>query len=226
MAKGDAARIRAKLDYPVLDGDGHWIESVPVLGDYLREVGGSQMADQYVAAQGRRGAWYGASWDERNARRLLRSNWWITTADTTDFASAMLPGLLVDRMDAMGVDYAVMYPTRCLGANNMPQEDMRRALCRAYNKMVADIFAPHSSRLTAAALIPCFTPEEAIAELEYAVNELGLKAASFKGSIQRPIPAYAKDGDNINGVPYYVDALGLDNPYDYDKLWQIGRTHV
>ena len=64
MAKGDAARIRAKLDYPVLDGDGHWIESVPVLGDYLREVGGSQMADQYVAAQGRRGAWYGASWDE------------------------------------------------------------------------------------------------------------------------------------------------------------------
>ena len=90
----------------------------------------------------------------------------------------------------------------------------------AYNKMVAELFGPYSDRLTPAALIPCFTPDEAIAELEYATGTLGLKAASFKGSLPRPIPAFAKDGDSTAGVPHYIDALGLDNPYDYDKLWQ------
>ncbi len=220
MAKGDAARIRGQLKHPILDGDGHWVESIPVLSDYLREVGGSEMADHYLKSQSRRGAWYEATWEERRQKRLGRGNWWITTGNTLDFASAMLPGLLSERMDELGIDFSVIYPTRCLGANTMSQADLRRALCRAYNKMAADIFAPYKSRLTPAALIPCHTPEEAIAELDYAIGELGLKAASFKGSLQRPIPAYAQEDGSITGVPYYIDALGLDNPSDYDTLWQ------
>jgi predicted TIM-barrel fold metal-dependent hydrolase len=151
---------------------------------------------------------------------MRRGNWWITTADTEDFASGMLPGLLTERMDDLGLDFAIIYPTRCLGANNIQQDEMRQVVCRAYNNMVADVFKPHAKRLTPAALIPCYTPDEAIAEMEHAVNDLGLKACSFKGSLPRPIPAYAKDGGSTAEVPYYVDALGLDNPYDYDRLWQ------
>ena len=132
----------------------------------------------------------------------------------------MLPGYLVERMEEIGLDFAIIYPTRCLTGNSLPQEDMRRVVCRAYNNMVADIFGPHSRRLTPAALVPCFTPEEAIDEIEHAKNNLGLKAFSFKGSLPRPIPAYARDDGSTAGAPYYVDALGLDNPYDYDKLWQ------
>ncbi|MBV8084873.1 MAG: amidohydrolase family protein, partial [Chloroflexi bacterium] len=136
-----------------------------------------------------------------------------------DFASAMLPGLLAERMDDMGIDFAVLYPTRCLGANSIQEPELRQAMCRAYNKMAADVFAPYKTRMTPAAMIPCYSPEEAIAELEYARGTLGLKACSFKGSLQRPIPAYAKDGDG-GRVPYYIDALGLDNPTSYDPLWQ------
>jgi predicted TIM-barrel fold metal-dependent hydrolase len=220
MAKGDAARIRERMGHPVLDGDGHWIESVPVLVDYIRNVGGADLADRFVKSREGRGAWYDASWEERADKRLRRGNWWITTAETLDFASGMLPGLLVDRMDELGIDYAIIYPTHCLTGNSIQQEDMRRAVCRAYNNMVADVFGPHERRLTPAALIPCYTPDEAINELEHSITQLGLKAASFKGSLTRPIPAYAKDGGSTAGVPYYVDALGLDNPYDYDKLWQ------
>jgi predicted TIM-barrel fold metal-dependent hydrolase len=219
MAKGDAARIRQRIGHPILDGDGHWIESLPVLVDYVRDVGGTDMADRYAKSQGRRGDWYEAPLEERQNRRLRRGNWWITTADTTDFASGMLPGYLVERMDELGLDFAIIYPTRCLTGNSLPQEDMRRVVCRAYNNMVADVFGPHSKRLTPAALVPCFTPEEAIDEIEHAKG-LGLKAFSFKGSLPRPIPAFAGDGASTAGVPYYVDALGLDNPYDYDKLWQ------
>ena len=220
MAHGNAATIRARLDHPILDGDGHWIESVPVVVDYLRSVAGTDLADRYAASQARRGAWYQASQAERAQRRLGRGNWWITTADTRDFASAMLPGLMVERMDELGIDFGVIYPTRCLAANSLAEDELRRALCRAYNTMVADVFGPYRSRLTPAALIPCFSPEEAIAELDYAIGEVGLKAASFKGSLPRPIPAYAVDGRPTAEVPQYIDALGLDNPSDYDALWQ------
>jgi predicted TIM-barrel fold metal-dependent hydrolase len=220
MASGEAARIRGQLGHPILDGDGHWIEAMPVLMDYIRSAGGNDIADRFERSQSERGGWYGATWEERKNKRLRRGNWWITTAETIDFASGMMPGLLETRMDELALDYAIIYPTRCLGANNIQNDELRQVVCRAYNNMVADIFRPHSRRLTPAALIPCYTPDEAIAEMEHAINDLHLKACSFKGSLPRPIPAYAKDGGSTAGVPYYIDALGLDNPYDYDKLWQ------
>ena len=51
-------RIRAQLDHPILDGDGQWIESVPLLVDYLRDVRGTQMAEHYAASHARRRARY------------------------------------------------------------------------------------------------------------------------------------------------------------------------
>jgi predicted TIM-barrel fold metal-dependent hydrolase len=220
VTQGQAAQIRAQLGHPVLDGDGHWIESIPVLLDYVRDAGGKDIADRYARTLTRSSDWYTASTDERMRRRLRRTNWWITTAETQDFATGMLPGLLVERMDELGIDYGVIYPTRCLGGNTIQQEEMRRVVCRGYNNMVADVFGPHSSRLTPAALIPCYSPQEAIDELDHAITGLGLKVGTFKGTLPRPVPEFAKDGDSTAGVPYYIDALGLDNPYDYDVLWQ------
>ena len=216
MAVTDAARIHDQLSHPVLDGDGHWVESIPVIVDYVRQLAGGDLAEQYQRSQAGQGAWYAASWEERRQRRLSRGNWWITTADTLDFASAMLPGLLVERMGELGIDYGVVYPTRCLGGNNIAQDDLRQAVCRAYNTMVSDVFREHARHLTPAALIPCYSPDEAIAELEFSIKELRLKAASFKGSLPRPVNAYAQQPK----APQYIDALGLDNPHDYDALWR------
>src|SRR3569833_1937925 len=119
MALTHAARILDQLDHPVLDGDGHWVESQPVIVEYVRQVAGAELAEQYQRSQLRQGVWYEASWEERRSRRISRGNWWITTADTLDFASAMLPGLFVERMGELGIDYSVVYPTSSLGANNI-----------------------------------------------------------------------------------------------------------
>ena len=35
-----SAHIRSRLSHPVIDADGHIVESTPVLLDYMREVGG------------------------------------------------------------------------------------------------------------------------------------------------------------------------------------------
>ena len=44
-----AAQIRAGLKHPVIDGDGHWMEPIPVFLEYLAEVGGSKAVDQMRA---------------------------------------------------------------------------------------------------------------------------------------------------------------------------------
>ena len=39
--------LRAKLDHPVIDGDGHLIEAAPLFNDYLRQVGGAELVERY-----------------------------------------------------------------------------------------------------------------------------------------------------------------------------------
>ena len=60
------------------------------------------------------------------------------------------------------------------------------------------------------AIIPTYTPEEAIAELDYAIGTLGLKAAVFGAFV----PRRAADGSE------WLDTLGHDSQYDYDPLWR------
>ena len=41
------AQIRAKLNHPVVDGDGHWVEYDPVFSEQMRKVGGDLAADGF-----------------------------------------------------------------------------------------------------------------------------------------------------------------------------------
>src|ERR1700712_3919983 len=59
-----AAEIRSKLGHPVIDGDGHWMEPIPVFLDHLAEVGGARSVDQIRASWRRNDAWYRATAEE------------------------------------------------------------------------------------------------------------------------------------------------------------------
>ena len=61
-------------------------------------------------------------------------------------------------------------------------------MCARSIKLKAKTFRGFQDRLTPAALIPMHSPGEAIAELEYAVRELGLKSVMMASYIRRPIP--------------------------------------
>ena len=69
-----AAEIHAGLKHPVIDGDGHWLEPVPVFLEYLREVGGTQSVDRMRALWQRNHAWYRSTWSQRQHNRTRRSN--------------------------------------------------------------------------------------------------------------------------------------------------------
>ena len=46
------AEIRAKLNHPIVDGDGHWVEYDPVFAEQMRKVGGDKAADGFLAVDG------------------------------------------------------------------------------------------------------------------------------------------------------------------------------
>src|SRR5437870_3883300 len=53
-----AAEIHDGLKHTVIDGDGHWMEPIPIFIEYLREVGGAGSVDQMRALWRGRDAWY------------------------------------------------------------------------------------------------------------------------------------------------------------------------
>jgi predicted TIM-barrel fold metal-dependent hydrolase len=166
------------------------------------------------------GSWYRMSREERQNQRRTRSPWWVYPANTLDRATAMMPALMYERLDQFGLDFAIILSTGISASlDGMPDATQRKAVARASNIMKAEMFEAYSDRMTPVATIPTNTPEEAIEEAEYAVKELGLKAAQISGSIRRPIPAYALDGANPASLPYFVDSLALDSLYDYDPMW-------
>ena len=220
-----SARIRARLDHPVIDGDGHWLEPLPLFVEYLREVGSPKMVEQFeTVTREFLGGWYSMTPQERLDTRSMRPPFWGETpaANTLDRATAMLPNLLRERLDDFGIDFAVIYPTMGFLGVRMPGErfdELRRAIVRATNVMAADLFRPHADRMTPAAIIGAATPEEAIEEAEFAVHELGMKVIAIAGNERRPIPALAREVAEPAKAGYYIDPLALDSPHDYDPFW-------
>jgi predicted TIM-barrel fold metal-dependent hydrolase len=216
-----STEIRARLDHPVIDCDGHLHEMSPLVLEYLAEVGGHDLARRFQEFQRANGfgfrAWLGKSLEERRAAAIHVMPWWAApTANTLDRATAMLPRLLRARMDEIGLDFSVLFPTGGLEYPRIEDPELRRASCRALNRYLAEVYGAHPDRMTPAAVVPMHTPEEAIAELEYAVGTLGLKAVMIAGYVKRPVtrPVVEQFGET-----YYIDTYGPESPHDYDPFW-------
>ena len=206
---GRSATIRAGLDHPVIDADGHFVEFMPLMLDVLRDVAGPEVAEHFGVRFPR---WYALSERERQARRYTRPPWWaLPTANTVDSATSVLPALLRDRMDEIGLDFAVLYPTTGLGVAHFAAEDLRLGSCRAWNTYQAEVFGPHRDRMCGVAIVPMHTPAEALAELDHAVGTLGHKAVLMPSHVLRPIET--ERGGR------YLDVYAIDSPYDYEPVW-------
>jgi predicted TIM-barrel fold metal-dependent hydrolase len=216
-----SAALRARLGHPVIDSDGHTLEFGPGVLDYLNDVAGPKLVDQFKTWRvNSLLRWYGLSPEERRDKRATRITWWgMPTKNTLDRATAGLPKLLYQRLDELGLDFSILYPTLGLPIPHLEDEELRRAACRAFNNFNADTYREYADRLTPAALIPMHTPQEAIAELEHAVQVLGLKTFMFAGYVRRPIPAIARQYPDVGREAYWLDTFGLDSVYDYDPVW-------
>jgi predicted TIM-barrel fold metal-dependent hydrolase len=216
------AALREQVEHPIIDSDGHTVEFMPLFYDYLREVGGPKLVERHqkggaFSFGSRLQRWYELSPDGRRQHRITRPAWWVPTARTLDRATVAFPKLLYERLDEIGLDYTVLYPTVGRSPTYFIEDDeLRRAACRAYNKMYAEECSEYKDRIEPAATIPMHTPAEAVEELEYAVKTLGMKVVVMSSHIKRPVPKTAEQGQ---ADEYWFDNFGIDSEYDYDSVW-------
>lgn len=209
------AKIHSQLKHPVVDADGHWVEFAPVFSEKMRKACGDRGADGFLAALKTTSDALKLTQQQRDAKRVAMPGFWTRQAENTlDRATAMMPKMLYERLDEIGTDFAVIYPTAGLRLPRIRDDATRRAVIRAYNIVSADYFRGLEDRMTPAAIIPMHTPEEAIEELEFVTKQLGSKVGMFGSCIERKIEAGSGD-DSV-----WYDVFGIDSPYDYEQVWK------
>jgi predicted TIM-barrel fold metal-dependent hydrolase len=216
--------IRRQLSHPVIDADGHVLEYLPAVEPYLREALGAADFERYRSQSTPLQRIMDADTDRRLATRTPQSAWWGTPArNVRDLATAAAPALMHERMDELGLDFAVLYPTKGFGTAGIADDDLRRGVCRGFNEFYADTYAKYADRLTVAGVVPMHTPEEAIAGLEDCAR-LGFNVVGLPEGVTRPIPE-PEDGSPflMPGQRYWFDTFGLDSAYDYDPVWARAR---
>ena len=217
----DARKLHARLSHPVIDADGHWIEYGPVMKEEFRRIGGEAAAEALAVATQRVPTSLKMTLAERTRKRVGQEAFWSSPSENVlDRATAMLPRLMYERLDDLGIDFSVVYPTAGLSFHRMQDTRLRRAICRAYNVFAADQFRGLGDRVIPAAIIPMYTPEEAIEELEFAVTELGYKVVMVGGLMRRRVPALEEEQPEASKLLEWYDVIGLDSPYDYDPVWR------
>jgi predicted TIM-barrel fold metal-dependent hydrolase len=211
--------LRSEIDHPIIDSDGHIVEFLPDLIPFLRRAG-IENADELrelcaTAAWGRTykagmAEWSKMSKAERAARRVARPSSNDFSSNPLDRATTMLPDLLYQRLDEIGIDFALVYPSLGNFLTGLADETTRRIACHDFNEYYMDLFRDFADRMTVPAVIPMYTPHEAVEELEHA-HGLGYKVAL--------IPAYARRYTEDVPRGLWFDGFGLDSMYDYDPVW-------
>ena len=211
-----SAAIHSRLGHPVIDADGHWVEHGPTIAEYVKEVIGADAAERYQRLTRPVRAGSPLGFEERRARRIPQNGWWVLPSkNTLDRATSMLPKLLYERLDELGLDFIVLYPTFVGSMVSFVRDDeLRRGGSRAFNIFAMDMFGEFADRMTPAAAVPMHTPQEAIEELEH-VKKLGYKVVMLSGLTRRTTPAKTPDGRGVN----WRDTFALDSDYDYDPVW-------
>jgi len=220
----EARKIHDRLKHPIIDADGHWAEFAPLMREEFRKIGGDTAVEALALASQRIPNSLSMPLAERRRRKIgQEAFWFLPTKNTLDRATAMMPRLLYERLDDLGLDFCVIYPTAGLGYYRLPPEKLRRALCRAYNVFAADQFRPFNDRIIPAAIIPMYTPEEAIEELEFASRQLGTKVVMMGSLIRRPIPALLEEHPEASRFVEWYDPIAIDSDHDYDPVWEKCR---
>jgi aminocarboxymuconate-semialdehyde decarboxylase len=134
------------------------------------------------------------------------------------------PNRLAD-MDTLGITRQVLSPMPELLSYWLEPEDGAQ-LCRYLNETIAQICADHPTRFTGLAAVPMQSLDHAIAEMDYAINKLGMAGVEIGGNVNdRPIgdPSFSPffEAAVRCNAALFVHAL---RPSGMDRL--VGPAHL
>ncbi len=115
------------------------------------------------------------------------------------------PHARIKDLDLDGIDAAFLYPSVGLFSGSIQDEKLAAAMCRAYNRWLADYCAPYPDRLFGVAMLPMQSIELAIEEMHFARKELGMK-----GGFLRPNPYNGRMAGHRDYDSFWAAAQDLD----------------
>jgi aminocarboxymuconate-semialdehyde decarboxylase len=141
------------------------------------------------------------------------------------------PAAEIADMDARGIDTAVVSASTVLQGTSWADPATDQALCRRCNEQAADWVARFPGRFVGSAVLPLQDAKLAIAELEYAVRELGLRVANISSSYQGVYvgdPVYHGFWEAVAalGVTVWIHPDGVRDPwFQRYALWNsVGQS--
>ena len=115
------------------------------------------------------------------------------------------PHARIPDMDLDGIDAAFLYPSIGLFSGAVEDPKLAAAMCRAYNRWLADYCSPYPDRLFGVAMLPMQSIDFAIEEMRYARTTLGMR-----GGFLRPNPYNGKMLHHPDYGPFWAEAQELD----------------
>ena len=94
------SEVRAQLNHPIIDADGHWLEFGPLVREEMRKIGGDVAVDGFSFFPKLVQRELEMSVAERRANGTGQQAFWaLPTKNTRDRATAVMPQLLYERLD-------------------------------------------------------------------------------------------------------------------------------
>ena len=132
------------------------------------------------------------------------------------------PHARIPDMDADCIDAAFLYPSIGLFSGAIHDPQLAAAVCRAYNRWLADYCSPYPDRLFGVAMLPMQDIDLAVAEMRFVREELGFKAAFI-----RPNPYHGnKTINHPMYEPFWAAAEDLDLSIGFHEGASAGMPQV
>jgi uncharacterized protein len=199
--------------YNVIDADGHVLEPVDLWDTYIDPAFRDRAPRLFVDSDGKErlrvedkvlgspkglgllgaiGARHGAVSD-------------VTMKYVEGRKGGFDPHARIVDLDLDGIDAAFLYPSLGLFSGAIQDPTLAAAVCRAYNRWLADYCRPYPDRLFGVAMLPMQSVELAIEEMRYARTELGMR-----GGFLRPNPYQGRMLHHPAYAPFWAEVQELD----------------
>ena len=176
-------------DVPVIDADGHVLETDAELEQYFDgPYKGHRRSGVFSIFPSLDG------WPRGFVRGLDKVN--RATAE-----------VWIEFIEGSKIDAAVLYPTAGLSFGLIQDSDWACAVARTYNNWLLDKYCKVDSRLKGVALLPVHNPQEAANELRHAVKEQGMVAG-----LMPAVTMLNKGYGHQDFHPIYEEAQRLNVP--------------
>jgi predicted TIM-barrel fold metal-dependent hydrolase len=216
--------------YNIVDADGHILEPLDLWDKYLdpkfrdraprlvKAENGKEclVMDEHVVGNQNRGI---------GGIGAVGARQGVVAADAMEYKDGKPGGFdphqRIPDMDADGIDAAFLYPSLGLFSGAIHDPQLAAAVCRAYNRWLADYCKPYPDRLFGVAMLPMQDVNLAIDEMRFAKRELG-----FKGGFIRPNPYNNKMINHPDYEPFWAAAEDLDFSVGFHEGAAAGMPQV